>query len=107
MPPRAMKRRMRKRLAMVSPGEKADCGGAGCEGRGPGGPCSTRLMPGVGMVDCESRVCWLASSSGGLRGESSVGMGVVGGGIMPQERAAMGQEEGGLQAIEERSKNEE
>src|SRR5215469_16440811 len=80
MPPWAIKRRMRKRLAMVSPGEKADCGVGGCEVRGGVAvpePCSTRLMLGVGRVDDESRVCWLGSSSGGLRGESSVGMGVV------------------------------
>src|SRR5215472_7975380 len=76
MPPRAMKRRMRKRLAMVSPGENADCGVGGCGGRGGAGDRSSSLMR-ARAVDGESRVSWLRSSSGGLRGESSVGMGVV------------------------------
>lgn len=62
---------------MVSPGEKADCGGEGFDdsGAGRGVPGSGSIL--MGTADCESRVCWLGSSSGGLREESSVGMGVV------------------------------
>src|SRR5215469_6420821 len=77
MPPWAIKRRMRKRLAMVSPGEKADCGVGGCRGRGGAGDRSSSLMR-ARAVDGESRVSWLRSSWGGWGGEWSVGMGVAG-----------------------------